>query len=121
MLPDFLKIVNYQNIIHVKNKPYIKLGVIGKGGSCKVYRTLSADRDIVAIKKVKLAGMTRKSVEGYANEISLLRRLRGNPAIIQLYDSEVDLKRKAIFLVMEPGEVDLNHVVSFLNDFVFIL
>ena len=62
--------------------------------------------------KVKLAGMTRKSVEGYANEISLLRRLRGNPAIIQMYDSEVDLTRKAIFLVMEPGEVDLNHVVS---------
>ena len=51
-------------------------------------------------------------MEGYANEISLLRRLRGNPAIIQMYDSEVDLTRKAIFLVMEPGEVDLNHVVS---------
>ena len=56
--------------------------------------------------------MRRKAVEGYANEISLLRRLRGNPAIIQMYDSEVDIKRKAIYLVMELGEVDLNHVVS---------
>ena len=110
--PDFLKIVSQQNIITVNNNPYIKLGVIGKGGSCKVYRTLSRDRTIVAIKKVKIAGMPRKSIEGYANEIALLRRLRGNHAIIQLYESEVDIKRKAIYLVMEPGEVDLNHVVS---------
>jgi len=110
--PDFLKIVSQQNIITVNNNPYIKLGIIGKGGSCKVYRTLSRDRSIVAIKKVKIAGMPRKSIEGYANEIALLRRLRGNHAIIQLYESEVDIKRKAIYLVMEPGEVDLNHVVS---------
>lgn len=111
--PDFLKIVCEKNILYVNNIPYVKLGVIGKGGSCKVYRTLSRDRNIVAIKKVKIAGMARKSIEGYANEIALLRRLRGNPAIIQLYDSEVDFQRKAIYLVMEPGEVDLNYVVRF--------
>jgi hypothetical protein len=110
--PDFLKIVSERNILYVNNIPYVKLGVIGKGGSCKVYRTLSKDRNIVAIKKVKIAGMARKSIEGYANEIALLRKLRGNPAIIQLYDSEVDFQRKAIYLVMEPGEVDLNYVVS---------
>mmetsp|Transcript_3140 Transcript_3140/g.5838 ORF Transcript_3140/g.5838 Transcript_3140/m.5838 type:complete len:891 (+) Transcript_3140:102-2774(+) len=110
--PDFLKIVCEKNILYVNHIPYVKLGVIGKGGSCKVYRTLSRDRNIVAIKKVKIAGMARKSIEGYANEIALLRRLRGNPAIIQLYDSEVDVQRKAIYLVMEPGEVDLNYVLQ---------
>ena len=110
--PEFLNIIRNKNIITVNNSPYVKLGVIGKGGSCKVYRTLSTDRKIVAIKMVKIGGMKRKSIEGYANEIALLRRLRGNHAIIQLYDSEVDFKRKAILLVMEPGEVDLNHVVS---------
>ena len=110
--PDFLNIIRNKNVITVNNNSYVKLGVIGKGGSCKVYRTLSADRKIVAIKMVKIGGMKRKSIEGYANEIALLRRLRGNPAIIQLYDSEVDYKRKAILLVMEPGEVDLNHVLQ---------
>lgn len=109
--PDFLRIISNKNIINVNNNAYLKLGVIGKGGSCKVYRTLSTERKIVALKMVKIAGMKRKSIEGYANEIALLRRLRGNPAIIQLYDSEVDLKRKMILLVMEPGEVDLNHVL----------
>lgn len=67
---------------------------------------------MLAIKKVKLEGMDRKAIAGYSNEIALLKRLRGNPAIIQMFDSEVDLERKAILLVMEPGEVDLNHVLQ---------
>ena len=109
---DFLPLVSEDNILRVNNTPFVKLGVIGKGGSCKVYRALSKECNVVAIKKVKLAGMDKKSINSYANEIRLLKSLRGNPAIIQLYDSEVDLQRKAIFLVMELGEVDLNHVLQ---------
>jgi hypothetical protein len=56
--------------------------------------------------------LDKKAIDGYSNEIALLKRLRGNPAIIQLHDSEVDFDRKAIFLVMEPGEADLNHVLQ---------
>jgi len=110
--PDFLPLVHRDNILWVNDMPYVKLGIIGKGGSCKVFRALSKDCKIVAIKKVKLAGITKKLIEGYTNEIYLLKRLRGNPAIIQMYDSEVDPERKGIFLVMEAGEVDLNHVAS---------
>lgn len=109
--PDFLPLVDENNMLRVNEVPYAKLGVIGKGGSCKVYRALAKDCSVYAIKKVKIGGMDKKAIEGYSNEISLLQRLRGNPAIIQLYDSQVDLKRKAIFLVMEVGEVDLNHVL----------
>lgn len=108
---QFLPLVHHENILQVNSSSYAKLGVIGKGGSCKVYRALSKKCAVVAIKKVKLEGMDRKAIEGYANEISLLKRLRGNPAIIQMYDSEVDIKRKSIFVVMELGEVDLNHVL----------
>jgi hypothetical protein len=32
--------------------------------------------------------------------------------IHMMYDSEVDLERKSIFVVMEVGEVDLNHVLQ---------
>ncbi|VEU39317.1 unnamed protein product [Pseudo-nitzschia multistriata] len=109
---EFLPLVHEDNILKVRGSTYAKLGVIGKGGSCKVYRALSKKCSVVAIKKVKLAGMEKKAIEGYANEISLLKRLRGNPAIIQMYDSEVDLQRKSIFVVMELGEVDLNHVLQ---------
>ena len=109
---EFLPLVHEDNILRVNRSSYAKLGVIGKGGSCKVYRALSKKCSVVAIKKVKLQGMDRKAILGYANEISLLKRLRGNPAIIQMYDSEVDLERKSIFVVMELGEVDLNHVLQ---------
>ena len=109
---DFLPLISEDNMLRVNSVPYVKLGVIGKGGSCKVYRALSKDCSVLAIKKVKLDKLDKKAIDGYANEIALLKRLRGNPCIIQLHDSEVDLQRKAIFLVMEPGEVDLNHVIQ---------
>lgn len=109
---EFLPLVHENNILSVNKNPFVKLGVIGKGGSCKVYRALSKDCSVVAIKKVKLGHLDRKAIDGYANEIALLNRLRGNPAIIQMHDSEVDLHRQAIFLVMELGEVDLNHVLQ---------
>lgn len=109
---DFLPLVHENNILRVNAAPYVKLGVIGKGGSCKVYRALSRDCAVLAIKKVKLGHLDEKAVNGYANEIALLKRLQGNPAIIQMYDSEVDIERKAIFVVMELGEVDLNHVLQ---------
>jgi serine/threonine protein kinase len=96
----------------VNNDSYVKLGKIGKGASCKVYRVLTKKCSIVAIKKVLIEGMSKKNIEGFANEISLLNRLRNNPSIITLYDSEVDLKRKHIYLVMELGEVDLSSVLE---------
>ena len=108
---SFLPLIEKKNIIRVEDEPYAKLGVIGKGGSCKVYRALSRDCDVVALKKVKLDGLNKAAIDGYANEIALLKRLKGNPAIIQLYSAEVDLDRKSILLVMEVGEVDLNYVL----------
>ncbi|CAB9522974.1 activated protein kinase catalytic subunit alpha-1 [Seminavis robusta] len=109
---DFLPLVAEDNIIKVNHVPYVKLGVIGKGGSSKVYRALTKDCSVVAIKKVKLADLDEKAVEGYANEIALLQRLKDNPAIIKMYDSQVDRSRNAIFVVMEVGEADLNYVLQ---------
>lgn len=108
---SFLPLIENKNIIRVDGEPYAKLGVIGKGGSCKVYRALSTECDVVALKKVKLDGLNKQAIDGYANEIALLKRLKGNPAIIQLYSAEVDYDRKSILLVMELGEVDLNYVL----------
>jgi serine/threonine-protein kinase RIO1 len=109
---EFLPLVKESNMIRVNGVPYAKLGVIGRGGSCKVYRALSTNCNVIAIKKVKLDGMDKKAIDGYSNEIALLKRLRGNPAIIQMFDSQVDLEGKSILLTMELGEVDLNHVLQ---------
>ena len=110
---DFLPLLEEKNIVRVNGVPYVKLGgPIGKGGSCKVYRGLAKDNSVVAIKKVKIGGMDKRAVESYANEIKLLKSLRGYSSIIQMFDSEVDYQRKAIFVVMELGEVDLNHALQ---------
>jgi Protein kinase domain len=109
---DFLPLIQESNMIRVNHEPYVKLGVIGKGGSCKVYRALSKDCSVLAIKRIKTDDLDKKAIDGYANEIALLKRLRGNPAIIQLHDSEVDMTRQVILLVMEAGEADLNHVLQ---------
>jgi Protein kinase domain len=108
---DFLPLVRRENIVRVNNIPYMKLGVIGKGGSCKVFRVMSKEGTILALKKVKVENLDSMAIEGYANEIALLKRLSKNPAIIHLHDSEV-AANKAIYLVMEVGEVDLNHVLQ---------
>ena len=108
---SFIPLIEKNNIITVDNEPYAKLSVAGKGGSCKVYRALSRELTVVALKTVNLEGLSKQSIDGYANEIALLKRLKGNPAIIQLYASEIDLERKSIYLVMELGEVDLNYVL----------
>jgi serine/threonine-protein kinase RIO1 len=110
--PEFLPLVTESNILRVNGKPFLKLNVIGSGGSCKVYRALSKDCSVVAIKRVKIDGIDLKTVDGYANEIALLKRLRCNPAIIEMIDSEVDLARKSIFLVLELGEIDLNQAIQ---------
>lgn len=109
---EFLPLVREQNMLRVNGVPYAKLKIIGKGGSCKVYSALSAGMDTVAIKRVKLEDLDDKAIAGYSNEIALLKRLQGNPSIIQLHDSEVDYERQAILLVMELGEVDLNHILQ---------
>jgi Protein kinase domain len=110
---DFLPLIKHDNMIRVNKASYAKLCVVGTGASCKVYKAISGgDFSIVAIKKVNIDKSDKKAIEGYANEIALLNRLRGNPSIIQLFDSQVDLHRKVILLVMEPGEADLNKVLQ---------
>jgi hypothetical protein len=37
---SFLPLIENNNIIKVDNELYTKLDVIGKGGSCKVYRLI---------------------------------------------------------------------------------
>jgi serine/threonine-protein kinase TTK/MPS1 len=101
------------NKIRVNGSTYEKIQVIGRGGSCEVYQALSSynsnsneERSVVAIKKVTLVGVDAKTIESYKNEITILESLQGKCeyGIIKMIDSQVDLERKSIFVVMELGE-----------------
>lgn len=90
--------------------------MVGKGGSSRVYRVLSKNNELFAIKKVSLDKIDSETMNSYMNEIALLKRLDGNDRIIRLVDSEVrpgpDGGKGSLMLVMECGEIDFARLMS---------
>lgn len=97
--------------ITVNGITYQKIELIGKGGSSKVYKIMNEQGKIFALKKVKLAEQDDIVVEGYMNEVSLLKRLVKNERIIQLVDSESRIEDGVLLMVLEYGEIDLAHLL----------
>ncbi|KAF9649924.1 kinase-like protein [Thelephora ganbajun] len=97
--------------MQVNRKVYARLDMIGKGGSSRVYKVLSHNNQMFAVKRVSLDRTDQETMNGYMNEISLLKRLEGNHRIIRLIDSEVkagpDGSKGHLTLVMELGEIDM--------------
>jgi hypothetical protein len=93
----------------VNKKVFIRLDVLGKGGSSRVFRVMNTANEIFAIKRVSLDKTDAETMNGYMNEIALLRRLDGNHRIIRLFDSEVKSgpggTKGHLLLLMECGEI----------------
>lgn len=100
----------------VNKKPYSRMDMIGKGGSSRVYRVMTGNHDIFALKRVQLDRVDPDTVQGYMNEIALLKRLEGNQRIIRLIDSEVKPatagSKGLLMLIMEYGEIDMAKLVQ---------
>lgn len=71
-----------------------------------MYRVVSPENAIYAIKRVSLENADQATIESYRNEIELLKRLEGNKRIIKLVEFDSSSK-KSLLMVMECGEVDL--------------
>lgn len=83
------KVMTNEDVIQVGSNRYIPLGCIGKGGSSKVYKVLSEDLNLYALKKVSLKNTDPNTTESFLNEIQLLKRLQHHPTIIRYVDSQV--------------------------------
>ncbi|KAJ2776266.1 Dual-specificity kinase, spindle pole body (SPB) duplication and spindle checkpoint function, partial [Coemansia javaensis] len=99
-------------LLSVNGRPYQKISITGRGGSSKVYKAMSAKHEIFAIKRVSFSRADVQTIEGYMNEIVLLRKFEGNPYIIQLFDAEINKERGLLHMVMEFGETDLASVLK---------
>ncbi|KAH9841518.1 kinase-like domain-containing protein [Rhodofomes roseus] len=100
---------NAKNLM-VNRKSYARLDMIGKGGSSRVYRVMNSSNEIYALKRVSINDKEEETMDGYINEIQLLKRLDGNQRIIRLIDSEVRTPvngKGSLTLVLEFGEIDL--------------
>ncbi|BGP31660.1 Serine/threonine kinase mps1 [Rhodotorula toruloides] len=95
--------------IWVNGKAYNRAGILGRGGSSKVYRVITERNEVYALKKVDTRNDS-ESRASFINEITLLRKLAGKPEIIQLIDSEI--QGKYVIMVMEAGETDLNSLLA---------
>jgi serine/threonine-protein kinase TTK/MPS1 len=77
----------------------MKLELVGRGGSSKVFKVLASDGKLYALKRVQLRGVDATTVAGYINEMSLLKRLQECEHIIKLIDAEVDEKEGYLHMV----------------------
>lgn len=96
----------------INGKIFNAMGKIGKGGSSDVYRVMAENFKIFALKKVKLDGCDESAVTGYKGEIDLLKKLTDVERVVRLYDYELSEEQKVLWVLMEPGETDLNRVLT---------
>ncbi|KAI8896200.1 kinase-like domain-containing protein [Globomyces pollinis-pini] len=96
----------------IKNQNHSSSEVIGKGGSCKVYKVTDAKGQVYALKKVKLRNQDKSVIAGYTNEIILLNKLKNNDRIIKLIDAEHNHTDKVLMMVLEYGEIDLEQMLQ---------
>ena len=102
----FVGMFGADNAVSVGGRSYFKVGVLGKGGSSKVFRVLGEGGDIFALKRVKVNSDDPKCLASFQNEIALMESLRGHSCIVQLVSWSIE--RRTIHMVMEAGETDLH-------------
>ncbi|KAI8808525.1 kinase-like domain-containing protein [Cladochytrium replicatum] len=104
-----------------KDAVFRRLGIIGKGGSSKVFRVMVVQKGhytrldhgkIYALKCVDLSDQDATIAEGYLNEVELLARLRNDPRIIRLEDYYLDKEQKMLQMVLQYGEIDFNSLLK---------
>ena len=98
--------------VFVNQVPYTVLELLGKGGTSQVFRVLSPEGSMYALKVVRLDSEPSESEalqEAVENEIQLMTHFREQGVtdkhIIKLVDSEV-VAQQVVYMVMECGDID---------------
>jgi len=111
--------------LELNGQGFVRLGLLGKGGSSSVFRIISQrDGQVYAFKKVDCGALSGRGAynerdeegdalfDSYSNEIALLLRLRDSPHIIQLVDYQLSRKEQFVSMLLEAGEADLARVLA---------
>ncbi|KAL5036851.1 Serine/threonine kinase mps1 [Batrachochytrium dendrobatidis] len=107
---------NKKDTFTVNGTSYQRIELVGRGASSKVFKVLCETQPnqttVYALKKVKLRGQDPSVVDGYINEISLLKKLAHHERIIRLVDAEINMQSGVMLMVLEYGEIDLAHLLK---------
>ena len=104
-----------KSFVKINERRYLRLDVLGRGGSTTVYRVMSQEGDLFAYKHIQVHGSEENCMaqcRSYSNEIELLMKLKGSRNIIELLDFSIDLKGFSVSMIMEAGEIDLARVIT---------
>jgi serine/threonine-protein kinase TTK/MPS1 len=84
----------------INGKLYTQIGGrLGKGGSSDVYQVMAENSKMFALKKVKLSDADESAIMGYKGEIELLKKLKDEDRVVQLFDYHVDEEKQCLFVV----------------------
>eukprot|EP01012_Entosiphon_sulcatum_P027906 TRINITY_DN33704_c0_g1_i1.p1 TRINITY_DN33704_c0_g1~~TRINITY_DN33704_c0_g1_i1.p1 ORF type:complete len:604 (-),score=74.05 TRINITY_DN33704_c0_g1_i1:153-1940(-) len=97
--------------IQINGVLYTLLCQVGRGGTSEVFKALTPQFEIVAIKRVNLRAMDPRARNSVVLEVELLKRFKGHPRIVELLDFEL-VPDTLIQMVLELGEIDLQALVN---------
>ncbi|CAD7975458.1 unnamed protein product [Amoebophrya sp. A120] len=107
---DNIKIVDGHKVLYVNDTAYRKIGVVGRGGSSKVFKVVDPKTNkTLALKRVLTSNPTQFLL--FKNEVNLLEKLKGKPNIIQIVDSEI-IKQEKLLVLMEYGDSDFSRFLQ---------
>ncbi|EGX93289.1 checkpoint protein kinase [Cordyceps militaris CM01] len=84
---------------------------LGRGGSGRVYEVMAPDTRTWAFKAIPLGALDDVAKRQVENEVALLHSLRGTDRVVALEDWCVDEAKNAIHIVMQLGQIDLEHII----------
>ncbi|OAA64780.1 checkpoint protein kinase [Cordyceps fumosorosea ARSEF 2679] len=97
--------------IIIRGVSYRILRKLGRGGSGRVYEVMAPDTRTWAFKAIPLAALDDVAKRQIQNEVALLQSLRSTDRVAALHDWCVDEAKNAVHIIMELGQIDLEHVI----------
>jgi len=101
-----------RTFLKINKKIYLKLELLGKGGSGKVYKILDEKNQILALKKTRTMNHDFEILHNCINEISILKTFYFQPRVIQIKNADISLEDGNVFVVLEYGEADLENIIK---------
>ncbi|CAI8048691.1 Serine/threonine-protein kinase mph1 [Geodia barretti] len=109
--PAFFRPPKKEEMIVMEERKYLKLGLLGRGGSSKVFKVVNEDFEIFALKEVYLKHLDEAVKRAYATEMNFLKLLRNVPEVATLHSRSWDKEEGVLSLLLEYGETDLAAII----------
>ncbi|XP_046544372.1 dual specificity protein kinase Ttk-like [Haliotis rubra] len=99
--------MNPVDTVTVNGQQYFIWKLVGRGGSAKVYQVFDTQKNTRALKCVDLEDANEIVVNGFKNEVRLLKKLQYCKSVIKMYDFEHNEELNKLFVLMDFGETDM--------------